>query len=105
MRTLAIVFSSLALATAVASAETFRSDPNLAIPDNNPTGVSDTLSVGPTCTINDIDIALEIDHTWIGDLIIKIIHAGTTVMIVDRPGVPVISQFGCSHDLGCVRQV
>ena len=106
MRTLAIVFSLLALATAVASADTFRAEPNLAIPDNNPAGITDTLSASPSCTMNDVDIVLEIDHTWVGDLIITIQHAGNTVTIVDRPGrAPGGTNVGCSADMACVRQV
>jgi hypothetical protein len=106
MRTLAIVFSLLALATAVASADTFRAKPNLSIPDNVPAGVTDTLSASPSCTINDVDIVLEVDHTWVGDLVVTITHAGTTVTLVDRPGrAPGGTNVGCSADMGCVRQV
>jgi len=109
MRTLAIVFSSLALATAVASAETFRSDPepDPAIPDNNPLGVSDTLTVAPSCTMTDVDIELEITHTWVGDLKVTITHGNTTVMIVDRPAQSGPTGFGCNSDWQCTvdRQV
>ena len=106
MRTLATVFSLLALATAVASADTFRAEPNLSIPDNVPAGVTDTLSASPSCTINDVDIVLEVDHTWVGDLIITITHAGTTVTVVDRPGrAPGGANVGCSADMACARQV
>ena len=104
MRTLAIVFSFLALASGVASADTFRSEPNLAIPDSSAAGVLNTISVPASCTLNDVNIALEITHTWVGDLIIRIVHAGITVIIVDRPGRNP-SGVGCSADMGCARQV
>jgi hypothetical protein len=106
MRTLAIVILSLALATAVATADTFRSEPNILIPDNLKAGVSDTLDASPSCTISDVDIALEITHTWIGDLLIQVSHGATTVDLVDRPGrAPAGTNVGCSSDLACVRQI
>jgi subtilisin-like proprotein convertase family protein len=106
MRTLAIVFSLLALATAGASADTFRPEPNVAIQDSSAAGTLNTLSVATSCTLNDVTIALEIDHTWVGDLVIRIVHAGTTVIIVDRPGrAPGGLNVGCGADMACTRQV
>lgn len=77
------------------------SAPALAIPDSNPTGATDTLT--PTTfaatAITDVNVYLDISHTWVGDLQVTITHvdSGTSVMIVDRPGVP-LSTFGCSSD-------
>jgi subtilisin-like proprotein convertase family protein len=106
MRTLAIVILSLALASAVASADTFRRTPNLAIPDSSAAGVTDTLTVATSCAMNDVDIELEINHTWIGDLIIKVIHAGTEITLVDRPGrTPQNQTVGCNADLSCARPI
>ncbi len=77
------------------------SSPALAVPDNDATGVTDTISVLHTGTISDLNIYVRCTHTWVGDLILTLEHldTGTTVIIYDRPGVPA-SVFGCgSNDL------
>lgn len=59
---------------------------NLAIPDNDPTGVASTLTLPPGGEIGKLELELEIDHTWVGDLIVELEHPnGTTVRLVDRP--------------------
>ncbi|MBK9613345.1 proprotein convertase P-domain-containing protein [Candidatus Amarobacter glycogenicus] len=73
------------------------STPNVAIPDNNPTGVSDTLNVGSTGTLNDVNVFVRATHTWVGDTSFTVTHNATSVTVIDRPGVP-LSTFGCSGD-------
>ncbi|MFT5496138.1 MAG: subtilisin-like proprotein convertase family protein [Kiritimatiellia bacterium] len=73
----------------------YASSPNVAIPDNNPTGVTDDLVVVSSDLIADLDVALKIDHNYVGDLLVSLEHieSGTTVIILDRPGAPA-STFG-----------
>jgi len=57
----------------------------------------------PGMVVTDVVIDLNIEHTWVGDLVITLCHtsdsgAVTCVNLVDRPGVPQ-SSFGCSGDL------
>lgn len=104
MKWTAIVCLSVALMASTAGADVFRATPNLAIPDNDPNGVTTTLNAGPSCTMTDVDIALEVNHTWLGDLIFRVTHGAVTVAIVDRPGVPA-STFGCGGDLACARPI
>ncbi len=75
----------------------FCSSPNGAIPDNDPTGYADTLSLTDMTTLQDIDVQLDISHSFVGDLIVTLEHVdtGTTVTLIDRPGVP-DSTYGCS---------
>ncbi len=75
----------------------YNASPALAVPDNNPTGVTHQINVPNSATIADLDVDLGVTHTWVGDLIVTITHNATTVTIVDRPGVPA-STFGCSQD-------
>lgn len=75
---------------------TYCSTPGIAIPDNNPTGVNDTITVGDTGSITDVDVTVEATHTWIGDLVFTVAH-GSSVTVIDQPGVPV-STFGCSQN-------
>jgi subtilisin-like proprotein convertase family protein len=76
--------------------------PAVAIPDNSPTGVAIPLAVsGFTGALADLDFLIGgdlctaavgattvgLDHTWVGDLAIKLTSpAGTTVTLMSRPG-------------------
>jgi len=59
-----------------------------AIPDDDPQGLSNTLAIGDVGAIDELDVSLAIDHTWVGDLVVDLEHepSGTTVRLVDRPG-------------------
>jgi hypothetical protein len=74
------------------------SSPGAAIPDNDPGGVSDTLTIADTLTLQDLDVQIAITHTYVGDLVATLVHVdtGTSVVLVDRPGSP--PGFGCSGD-------
>jgi hypothetical protein len=73
--------------------------PNTAIPDNNPAGVDVDLSLSDTNLVTNVLVKLQVEHTWVGDLIATMTHvnSGTTVTLMDRPGVPA-STVGCSAD-------
>ena len=62
--------------------------PNLAIPDNDATGVSSTLTISNDKTIADLNVYLNIPHTLVGDLVVSLTHndTGTSVTMLDRPG-------------------
>jgi subtilisin-like proprotein convertase family protein len=104
MRLLAIAFLVVVLVPGSAMADLFRATPDLAIPDNDPAGVTTSLEASPSAVIGDVNIVLEVDHTWTGDLIFKVTHGGTTVTIADRPG-RTASGVGCGADLACARPV
>ncbi|VAW34554.1 hypothetical protein MNBD_GAMMA01-331, partial [hydrothermal vent metagenome] len=73
------------------------STPN-AIPDNSPgAGVDITLPVTLTGSLASLTASVKSDHTWPGDLIFTLSHAGTSVVLMDRPGVPT-TLVGCSQD-------
>jgi subtilisin-like proprotein convertase family protein len=71
--------------------------PNQAIPDNNPTGVTDNLVIADAGTIADLDVYIRANHTWVGDVQFRLSNGGAPVSIFNRPGVPA-STFGCSGD-------
>lgn len=73
------------------------STPNLSIPDNDPAGVTNDLVIGDPGSITDLNVTLDVTHTWVGDLVFELEHVetGTSVVFYDRPGVPA-STFGCS---------
>ena len=77
----------------------FCSTPGLAIPDDDPVGVSDSQVIADSLTLGDLDVSINTTHTWVGDLIFTLTNedTGTSVVFYDRPGEP-ISTFGCSGD-------
>jgi subtilisin-like proprotein convertase family protein len=92
------------------------SGPAVAIPDGNAAGVNIPIAVsGITGNVGDINFRVDgsscnstiggitngINHTWVGDVIIKLTSpGGTTVTLVDRIGVPA-STFGNSGNNFC----
>lgn len=71
----------------------------LSIPDNDPVGVADCIIISETTTIDDLDVAVDVSHTWVGDLVIILSHAegGGTVTLIERPGAPATG-FGCAQE-------
>ncbi|GJQ29179.1 MAG: hypothetical protein HBSAPP03_10630 [Phycisphaerae bacterium] len=91
--------------------------PAVAIPDNNPAGVTVPLAIsgftgsltdvnfrfdGTSCSATQGSTTVGLDHSYIGDLIVTLIAPGgaPSVTIIDRPGVPA-SQFGNSGNNFC----
>jgi subtilisin-like proprotein convertase family protein len=65
--------------------DVYSSSPGLSIPDSNPAGISDTISVPSAAIIGDVNIGVAITHTWIGDLFFSVEHPdGTVVTLWDR---------------------
>jgi subtilisin-like proprotein convertase family protein len=61
--------------------------PGIAIPDNNLTGIERTLVVNETGNINDVEVSVDITHTFIGDLNVTLVSpAGTSVPLHQRAG-------------------
>lgn len=69
------------------------------IPDNSREGVKDTINILEPTYITDLDVALDIRHSWIGDLVVTLTHhdTGKMVVLLDRPGYPANS-LGCDKD-------
>ena len=70
-----------------------------AIPDNAPGGISLCMNVTSIQVIRNLRVMVAIQHSWVGDLIVTLRHeeTGTTVTLLDRPGIPA-SLNGCSGD-------
>ncbi|MDF0668782.1 MAG: M36 family metallopeptidase [Nitrospira sp.] len=61
--------------------------PELAIPDNNTTGISSRLAVSELGTISHVSIGVDIAHTYIGDLrVIITAPSGTRMVLHERAG-------------------
>jgi len=63
------------------------SRPGLAIPDNNSTGVRDSIQVAQAGTLATLKVGVEIRHTFRGDLVVTLIApSGRAVRLHDRAG-------------------
>jgi len=61
--------------------------PELSIPDDVPSGVYDTLTLGEDVTITEVEVYVNLTHTYIGDLIVEVTSPeGTTVRLHNRTG-------------------
>ncbi len=76
-----------------ARVKTYSSTPNAPIPDSQGRNVAgraltDTIRISDSGTVQDLKVVLDINHTWVGDLKIFLIHktSGTRVRLVNRPG-------------------
>ncbi|MGB7951545.1 MAG: proprotein convertase P-domain-containing protein, partial [Candidatus Binatia bacterium] len=63
------------------------SAPGLTIPDNNSSGVRDTINVGEALTVASVKVTVDISHTYIGDLRVTLMApGGDSVLLHDRNG-------------------
>lgn len=67
------------------------------IPDGSPDGLISSLRIEDPRFIADLDVRLDIDHTWVGDLVVTLHHEESArfIELVNRPGVPGINNKGC----------
>lgn len=58
------------------------------IPDNKYSGVSDDISITDNRILVDLNLYMNISHTWVGDLVITLINqdSGKAVTVLNRPG-------------------
>ena len=61
--------------------------PALIIPDNDPAGVRSTIAIGPAGIVRHLKVAVDITHTYIGDLIVELAApSGQQVRLHNRSG-------------------
>lgn len=71
----------------VPASETFSSTQVLSVPDNSTAGATSSLAVGSTAKGRKVLISVNLTHTYIGDLVIKVVaHDGKTVTLHSRTG-------------------
>jgi len=73
------------------------------IPDNNTTGINNIITISDASAITDLNVRLNISHSWVGDLVVTLKHVqtGTTVTLLNRPGIS-FSADGCGEsDIFC----
>jgi len=64
-----------------------QSNPNVDIPDNNSTGIIDKLEITAQGTIASIQVVVDIEHSYIGDLLVLLFSpSGSEVVLHNRNG-------------------
>ncbi len=60
----------------------------IAITDNSAVGISDSVSIGNSISIDKVEVSLNISHTWAGDIIVNLISPdGTVSNLINRAGI------------------
>lgn len=74
----------------------FCSSPGINIPDDYSEGVSHLMNTSADGYIHDIDVRLDVSHSWVSDLTVDLKHeeSGLQIRLIDRPGLP-------GNDNGC----
>ena len=90
-------FVVAAFETTAGGTATQCNNPNVAIPDNNAAGITDTMTIAGGGTLTDVNVSINATHTYVGDLIFTLsrVFPANSSVVIDRPGVPG-STFGCS---------
>lgn len=57
-----------------------------AIPDNDPNGMSSSVTVSSTAAVASVRLELDVTHSYIGDLRIALAHGGTEVVVHNNEG-------------------
>jgi hypothetical protein len=82
----------LALAGSAPAQPVTLNGPGFAIPDNNPTGASSTITVPNSFPVGSLTVTLDfstgVRHTWASDIVGTLQHGATTVDLVRRIGQP-----------------
>ncbi len=81
---------------AIGAQEHAYAGPPLSIPDFG--SLVSTIQVTEDLCIADLNLELDITHTFVGDLIVTLEHNGTAVTVIDRPGLSQYLPFGCPAD-------
>lgn len=68
------------------------------IPDNDPNGVSTNIFIGADQFVVDLNLQIDVTHTWVGDLSVSLSHEETNrqITLMDRPGYPAQNN-GCNR--------
>ncbi len=81
-------YSSATFTTADITCDVFNStDTPVGIPDNNGDGINSVLNIATTSLISDVNVTVNITHTWVNDLILTLTSPnGTSVLLSNRNG-------------------
>lgn len=64
----------------------FSSDATVAIPDDDDTGITSVIAITDAGVVRGIKVTVDITHTYIGDLIVEVVHGTQTQVMHGREG-------------------
>ena len=79
------------------TAESICRAPHSVIPDNSTVGARDVLAIDDAIGLVDLKLVIKASHGWTGDLSFTLSHDGSSVNVIDRPGVQTESPYGCMY--------
>jgi len=56
------------------------------IPDNTPAGISSSIDIADTATVGSVVVHVDITHTYVGDLVVKLAHGDAEEILHNREG-------------------
>ncbi len=68
------------------TAHNYSATPNTSIPDNNPTGISNSIQVTDTGSMTDVKVSVDIAHTYRGDLKVTLSKGTFSVVLSNNVG-------------------
>jgi subtilisin-like proprotein convertase family protein len=71
---------TLSIETGLAREIKIEEAPGVTIPDNNPAGIERSLNITENGTINEIEVGIDITHSYISDLIVNLVSPGGSVI-------------------------
>jgi subtilisin-like proprotein convertase family protein len=78
---------TLKIGTGISQEIKIEETPGATIPDNNPAGIERTLNVPDNGNIKDIEVGIDLTHTYISDLIVNLVSpAGTVITLHNKVG-------------------
>ena len=66
--------------------ETFSSTESIDIPDNTDAGIASVIEVAETGAVSSVIVRANVEHTWRGDLTVRLVHGDTSVVLHDGEG-------------------
>jgi hypothetical protein len=66
----------------------YSQDVNQAIPDNSPAGLKSEISVTSSGPVQALTVTLDIAHSYVGDLTVRLVHGDRTVTLQEKQGGP-----------------
>ncbi len=84
--------------TALTACQTYENNTPVDIPIANAGIISSVINIPSDVNILDVNVSMEIDHTWVGDLVATFQNpSGSEITLFDRPGAP-NNPLGCDRD-------
>ena len=68
------------------SSELFSSDTKTDIPDNDEAGIASTVAVAGSGAVKSLKVSVDIEHTWISDLVVELRHGSGVATLHNREG-------------------